>query len=182
MKKIVIITSPLQDNKALQQQIQKKFKRNATFFEVENWNEELSPWEFGQFKGNAIQILEKLKNTYDLSNTILVGYSLAGLFCLWASFQCEIAGIGCCSSSLWYPGFIDYMDKLCLAKAVYLSLGKKEKKARHPLVRSIEMYTNVAYEKLCEQNIPCILEMNDGNHFYEVDKRHLKAIQWLLER
>lgn len=180
MENIVIISSCMQDHENLIKKIESNYDAKVSIFEVEDWNQDLSPWPFNEFGNGADQTLKQLQAAYDLSNTYLIGYSLAGLFCLWASFQCEIKGIGCCSSSLWFENFISYMDRPCYANAVYFSLGKKEKKTRNPLLKNIEVLTEEAYRKIMSKNIPCILEMNNGNHFYEVEMRQWKAIEWLM--
>ena len=89
---------------------------------VENWNDELSPWEapavWGKesFGGNAAdtlhflteQIIPSLKQQYPLPKNvkiILGGYSLAGLFALWASTQTNLFyGVAAASPSVWFPG------------------------------------------------------------------------------
>jgi predicted alpha/beta superfamily hydrolase len=41
---------------------------------------------------------------------IIGGYSLAGLFALWASTRTDLFfGVAAASPSVWFPGFIDYM-------------------------------------------------------------------------
>lgn len=160
---------------------QYKLDIQLSFFKIENWNQELSPWSFNEFGDGAAQTLKVLQNQFDLKNSYLVGYSLAGLFCLWASFQCEIKGVGCCSGSLWFENFLDYTKQSCMANKVYLSLGRKEKKTRHPLMSLIQDKTEEAYEILKNQNIPCIFELKNGNHFFATSERMVDAIQWLIQ-
>ena len=62
---------------------------------VENWNDELSPWKAPavfkneDFGGGAAETLEKiLALCTDPGKTYYIGgYSLAGLFALWAAYQ-----------------------------------------------------------------------------------------------
>ena len=47
----------------------------------------------------------------DKSRTYYIGgYSLAGLFSLWAAYQTDVfSGFAAASPSVWFPGFIEYM-------------------------------------------------------------------------
>ena len=110
---------------------------------INNWNNDLSPWSapavFGKenFGGNADAALkEVLSLCTDRSKAYYIGgYSLAGLFALWAAYQTDIfEGVAAASPSIWFPGFVDYMEKSDLkASKVYLSLGDKEEKVRNLL-------------------------------------------------
>ena len=84
------------------------------FIEINDWNKDLSPWsapsvfgkeDFGS--GAKDTLLEILKLCDDSNkNYYLGGYSLAGLFSLWASFQTnKFKGIASVSGSLWFPNF-----------------------------------------------------------------------------
>ena len=56
----------------------------------------------------------------------IMGYSLAGLFALWAMYQTDIfAGCATCSGSMWYPGFVEYVNSqpTLANKQIYISLG-----------------------------------------------------------
>ena len=74
---------------------------------VESWNDALSPWEapavwgkqgFGGKAGKTLrflteQVIPSLKQQFDLPENIKIilgGYSLAGLFALWASTQTDL--------------------------------------------------------------------------------------------
>ena len=112
---------------------------------VDDWNLDLSPWRspavFGKedFGGGAASLLEEiLRLCSDESKTYyLGGYSLAGLFSLWASYQTDrFAGIAAASPSVWFPGFLPYMkEHENQSRAVYLSLGDKEEKTRNPALK-----------------------------------------------
>ena len=84
---------------------------------VDDWNLDLSPWKAPAVFGNedfgegAASLLEEiLRLCSDESKTYyLGGYSLAGLFSLWASYQTDrFAGIAAASPSVWFPGFLPY--------------------------------------------------------------------------
>ena len=114
---------------------------------VDDWNLDLSPWKAPAVFGNedfgegAASLLEEiLRLCSDESKTYyLGGYSLAGLFSLWASYQTDrFAGIAAASPSVWFPGFLPYMkEHENQSRAVYLSLGDKEEKTRNPVMATV---------------------------------------------
>ena len=90
---------------------------------VKSWNDELSPWKspavWGKesFGGNAAgtlrflteQVIPTLKQQFALPRNVRIvlgGYSLAGLFALWASTQTALfSGVAAASPSVWFPGW-----------------------------------------------------------------------------
>ena len=112
------------------------------------------------------------------------GYSLAGLFALWAAYQTDIfEGVAAASPSIWFPGFVDYMKEHELkAKSVYLSLGDKEEKARNQTMAKVGDCIRWAHEYLQSLQVDVTLEWNQGNHFKDADLRTAKAFSWILGR
>ena len=160
--------------------------------QVNSWNGDLSPWRapavFGKedFGDGAAEMLQGILGLCtDKSRTYyLGGYSLAGLFSLWAAYQTDVfAGIAAASPSMWFPGFLSYMKTHELrTKAVYLSLGDKEQKTRQPLMATVAERIRNVYDLLQARHIPSTLEWNKGNHFQDNDIRTAKAFAWLLEQ
>ena len=159
---------------------------------VNDWNRDLSPWTappvFGNedFGGGAAATLsEVLALCTDPGKTYYIGgYSLAGLFALWAVYQTDVfRGAAAASPSLWFPGFTDYMNGHDIrTDAVYLSLGTKEEKARNRTMASVGDRIREAYRLLQEKQVPCILEWNEGNHFKDPGLRTARAFLWLLKQ
>ena len=157
---------------------------------INNWNNDLSPWEapavFGKenFGGDASRTLgELLKLCDDKGKKYYIGgYSLAGLFALWAAYQTDIFdGVAAASPSMWFPGFDDYMKKNEIkTDTVYLSIGDREEKARNPVMATVGDRIREAHSLLKERNVNCILEWNEGNHFKDADIRTAKAFAWVL--
>ena len=155
---------------------------------VQNWNLDLSPWKapavFGKegFGGGADKTLEEvLKYCSDRDKTYIIGgYSLAGLFALWAAYQTDVfAAVAAASPSIWFPGFVDFMKENEIhSKAVYLSLGDKEERARNPVMASVGTCIREASDILKDKGIKTILEWNQGNHFKDADLRTAKAFAW----
>lgn len=159
-------------------------------FKVNNWNCDLSPWEappvFGYegFGGRAEDTLAKALSYIgdDERKYYIGGYSLAGLFALWAAYRTDIfRGVAAASPSVWFPGFDRFMkdNGICTDK-VYLSLGDREERTRNQVMSSVGDRIREAHRYLNEKGIECILEWNKGNHFKDADLRTAKAFAWLL--
>ena len=161
-------------------------------FKVNDWNKDLSPWnapavfgkaDFGE--GAADTLGEIMKFCEDRTRAYYIGgYSLAGMFALWAGYQIDLfQGIAAASPSMWFPGFIDYMKEHKLtSRHVYLSLGDREEKARNPVMATVGDRIREAYSLITEQNIDSIFEWNEGNHFKDADLRTAKAFSWVMKR
>ena len=157
---------------------------------IDDWNNDLSPWEapavFGKegFGGGASKTLDELLELCgDKSRTYYIGgYSLAGLFALWAAYQTDaFDGVAAASPSMWFPGFVDYMkNNKPINDTVYLSLGKTEEKTRNPVMATVGDRIREAYALLKAEGANCILEWSEGNHFKNVDLRTARAFSWLV--
>ena len=170
-----------------------------------NWNDDLSPWyqnpifkKEPPFAGKADLYLEKLlkkilpeteeyieKTLHKrISYVALTGYSLAGLFALYAATKTScFKRIVSASGSLWYPGFSDYLIQNGVNEnidRVYLSLGDKEALTRHELMSQVKTETLKTYEYL-KDKVDCIFEENEGNHFKDEDLRVCKGIEYILK-
>lgn len=181
-----------QEFKAIKELSDKPFSLVA--FMIKDWNQELTPWTappvFGKvpFGSGAEKTLEfitcqLLPEVQDkIPHLILGGYSLAGLFALWAGYQTDkFEGIATASPSVWYPQWIDFAsENKPLAKSVYLSLGDKEEKAKNPVMAQVGNAIRKQHELLTEQEINTILEWNAGNHFVDSDKRMAKGFAWAI--
>ena len=164
----------------------KDFKLIAV--KVDNWNNDLSPWKAPavsgneDFDGEACRMLEEvLKLTEDKTKTYYIGgYSLAGLFALWAVYQTDVfSGVVAASPSIWFPGFVSYMKANEIkVRNVYLSLGDKEERAKNPTMATVGDCIREAYAWLNEQGVNVVLEWNQGNHFKDADIRTAKGFVW----
>ena len=161
-------------------------------FRVNDWNTELSPWEapavFGKdgFGGKAAETLQEIED-YCKENTktyYIGGYSLAGLFSLWAAYQSELfKGVAAASPSVWFPDFTEFMETHTIkTESVYLSLGDKEEKVKNPVMATVGDRIRIVNELLQEQKVNTILEWNEGNHFKDTEVRTAKAFSWILQQ
>ena len=159
---------------------------------VDSWNNDLSPWKapavFGNedFDGGADNMLQKiLALTGDRDKTYYIGgYSLAGLFSLWAAYQTDVfSGVAAASPSVWFPGFTEYIKKNKIHTGkVYLSLGDREEKTRNPVMSKVGDSIREIYDWYTAKGVNCCLEWNKGNHFKDPDIRTAKAFAWIKNR
>ena len=167
---------------------------------VKNWNDELSPWKspavWGKesFGGNAAgtlrflteQAIPTLKKQFALPENvriILGGYSLAGLFALWASTQTALfSGVAAASPSVWFPGWMGFEQQHPIqTQRVYLSLGDKEERTKNAVMAAVGDNIRTLHSRLAERGTDCTLEWNNGGHFKDADLRTAKAFRWAME-
>ena len=162
-------------------------------YQVENWNHDLSPWEspavFGNedFTGGAENTLSFIMKDIEKENRKKIyigGYSLAGLFALWAVYNADcFDGAAAASPSIWFPDFIDYMQSnLIQTDCIYLSLGDREERTRNPVMAAVGDCIREAHSLLEKDGKNCVLEWNKGNHFKNPDLRTAKAFAWLINQ
>lgn len=172
-------------------------------FRVTDWDQELSPWEapavFGKehfgagAKDTLAYITEMLvpeigrscpsgeKRRYHLG-----GYSLAGLFALWAAYQTELfQGVAAVSPSVWFPQWMTFAEAHAIrTPRVYLSLGDREERTRNSTLAEVGNNIRRQHELMeqAETVGACTLEWNPGNHFVDGEIRMAKGFAWLLRQ
>lgn len=168
-----------------------------------DWNNELSPWKSpalykndGEFSGGADVYLSFLTNKIipaicdstgsKPSYLALAGYSLAGLFALYAAYKTDIfERFVSASGFMWFPSFEEYVKSHNFIKkpdCIYLSLGNTEAKAKNKVLATVQEHTESIFELYKSFKIPVIFELNKGNHFTEAAIRTAKGIKWILEQ
>ncbi len=165
-----------------------------------DWNRDLSPWpappafrKGGAFAGGADAFLQDVLARMAGTERALpcpvrfrwiAGYSLGGLFALWALTRTPLFhGAACASSSLWYPDFLPYLRShppLDPRAAVALSLGDREAATRNPVLAQVETRTRETEAFLKSRGFPCSLRMEEGTHFTDGEGRLLRAVQDLM--
>ena len=162
-------------------------------FEVKDWNRDLSPWEappvFGKipFGGGAAdtlaflteRLLPELRARLGLRDDVKLcvgGYSLAGLFALWAASRTEeFDAVAAASPSVWFPGWLDYCrTHPILAGNVYLSLGDREERTKNPVMARVGDCMR-ELETLLRADHTVTLEWNPGGHFQDPAGRTARA-------
>ena len=148
-----------------------------------NWQKDMCPWDSPaliknekDFIGGADEYLFLLEKEIipraveilgeEPTYYALAGYSLAGLFALYAGYRSSFA-----------------KEKKMLSKAerLYLSLGTEEAKTKHSVLSTIESKTRELVEHYQSSGYCVIFEQNPGNHFCEVEQRIEKGIRWIME-
>ena len=166
---------------------------------IDDWNDSMSPWPadpvFGgePFGGRADGYLSELVGTIipgirsamgDPSETVIAGYSMAGLFALYSVFRTDaFSAAVSASGSLWYPRMAEFMGSNPISgnvSRVYLSLGDKESKTRDRTMSRVRECTEEALAQLSSRGIEAVFEVNPGNHFSEPAKRMARGISWSL--
>ena len=166
-----------------------------------HWDDDLTPWycpplskEDRPCGGKADDWLQTLtheivpqvedglneKPTY----RILTGYSLAGLFAIYAMYHTDLfQRAGSMSGSFWFPDFGAYIQhhEMCIQPdRLYFSLGTKEACTPHPVLRTVQANTESLVKYYQEKGIKTRLEWNPGNHYQEAEQRMVRGIMWLL--
>ena len=170
--------------------------------DIPDWNRDMSPWPADAlsardepFVGGAdtyldllvSEILPAVRASLDAPPawTGIAGYSLAGLFAAYAMYRTDaFARVASASGSLWYPGFPEFARSTAPARMperLYLSLGDKEAKTRHPLMRNVQDATEAFAEHFRNLGVPTTFELNPGNHFADPPGRTARAIAGLLK-
>ncbi|MGI5888219.1 MAG: alpha/beta hydrolase-fold protein [Oscillospiraceae bacterium] len=165
-----------------------------------DWFSDLSPWpapsvgrspSFGgradSFLGavlkNVVPAAESELGTEGLPKCI-AGYSLAGLFAIWAAISSgEFDYAVSASGSMWYPGFTGFVSEASIDpvfKRAYLSLGNKEplSKAFSTAGKDMEAVASMLRGK----GVETFCEWNRGNHFADNELRTAKGIDRILAK
>ena len=116
----------------------------------------------------------------------VAGYSLAGLFSLYAIYRTDLfSRVGSMSGSLWFPGMKEYIlshEPKCRPDCIYFSLGDKESKTRNPVLRSVRQNTEEIQASYQGKGIDTVFQLNPGNHYDHAAERTAAGIAWLLSR
>ena len=116
----------------------------------------------------------------------IVGYSLAGLFALYAIYRTDLfARVGSMSGSLWFPGMKEYLFSHKPKRqpdCIYFSLGDKESKTRNPVLRSVRQNTEEIQAFYQDKGIDTVFQLNPGNHYDHAAERTAAGIAWMVSR
>lgn len=167
--------------------------------QVEHWNDDLSPWPappvwgkqgFGGRAGDTLawlqQAVPSIRQQYSIKEdckVILGGYSLAGLFALWAATQTDtLYGVAAASPSVWFPGWSEYEAAHPMrAQRIYLSLGDREEHTKNQSMAAVGDNIRALHSALTQRGTACTLEWNAGGHFNDADLRTARAFAWTME-
>lgn len=169
----------------------------------EDWNRDLSPWPAQKvFRGGADfagsaeahlrRITEEMIPVIEAQmgvqprRRMIVGYSLAGLFAVYALYRTDaFTDAASVSGSMWYDGFIEFMRENTpqrIPERMYFSLGDREKMTKNTRMARVEDCTEAAAAHFAQLGARVCWEKNPGNHFADGEERMKKAMRFLLER
>ena len=167
--------------------------------QVENWNDDLSPWSappawgkqgFGggaedtlAWLEQAVPSIRRQDSVKEDAKVVLGGYSLAGLFALWAATQTNaLYGVAAASPSVWFPGWPEYEAAHPIqTQRVYLSLGDREEHTKNQPMAAVGDNIRALHSALTQRGKDCRLEWNAGGHFKDADLRTARAFAWVME-
>lgn len=115
----------------------------------------------------------------------IAGYSLAGLFAVYAACRTDVfSRAASISGSLWFPGIREYLFSHAeeqLPDRLYFSLGDKEHRTRNPFLRCVQQNTQEICAFYKGRGVDTVFQLNPGNHFQHAAERTAAGIRWLLE-
>ncbi len=168
-----------------------------------NWDHDMAPWDSPPLtrmdtpcSGGADDFLALLtqKIMPEAEKDIkgepawrgISGYSLAGLFAVYAPYKTELfSRVASMSGSLWFPNIKEYIFGHEFARrpdAVYLSLGDKESKTRNEFLKTTQGNTDEIQKFYAGKGIDSVFVLNPGNHYINAEKRTADGIEWILRK
>lgn len=159
---------------------------------IDDWDNQLTPWSAKglyrsdpDFKGEAPEFLDTL--VHELAPAIekaeglapnqraIGGYSLAGLFSVFAFASCDFfKHVASMSGSFWYEGWTEWLGSLERNKHgsfAYLSLGDKERRAKEKILHRVQDATDFTAETLAKWGATVEHRMVPGTHFDNILER-----------
>ncbi len=196
---LIILNSYAGDGKTVMETVEKLGGKNINLLCISNldWDSDMTPWycppispKDSPCAGGADKylglLLEKIiPKTKEIlngepSHLSIAGYSLAGLFALYALYKTDVFDrVASMSGSLWFPNFKEYIfshEMRRKPKMLYLSLGDKEAKTGNQYIMTVQENTESIVEHYKSIGIDVIWEMNTGNHFKDAALRSAKGI------
>jgi predicted alpha/beta superfamily hydrolase len=200
---LLVQPSARHETASLDEEAQQLAARTAVPFllvtiELTDWTIELLPWpdgnisrdpEAGKHGQDTLQyilqeLLPELQHRYGPLPVILGGYSLGGLFALWASCQTDaFEAVAAASPSVWAHGWLPFAKKhMPQVARIYLSLGDREEKVKNQAIARVGDNLRNYYELLQQQMGPghCTLFWEPGGHFNDNPGRLARAFAWCL--
>ena len=166
--------------------------------ELEDWTIDLMPWPDGNISRDPEagkhgqetlafileDLIPELEQRYGALPVILGGYSLGGLFALWASCQTDrFKAVAAASPSVWIHGWLPFAKKNApMVEAVYLSLGDREEHVKNQAIARVGDNLRAFYDLIQKQLPPecSTLVWEEGGHFNENAGRVARAFAWCM--
>ena len=173
---------------------------NVVTVPVADWGSSLTPWPAealyrgeAPYEGKAQETLAWLLGEampasereagLTPERRAIAGYSLAGLFSLYAFLhEPSFAAAGCLSGSLWYEGWLEHVESLKIPAAgryAFFSLGSKERRGSRPQVKRVQENTERTCALLAGQGLRTDFVLNPGGHLTAINQRTYAGLQAL---
>ena len=194
------------------------------FFDCVEWARALMPWaddavsrdaEVGRHAPDTLRFIEHtllpwLRERFGALPCIIGGYSLGGLFALWAARNTDaFAAVAAASPSLWINGLGEYAaahpilspqatahhslnttlqistpQHITTTTPIHLSLGDREEHCRNQRMKRIGDCVRAEHTLLCQQLSPTAvtLRWHEGGHFGAEAERTAEAFAWCIEQ
>lgn len=114
----------------------------------------------------------------------LAGYSLAGLFALYAAYRTDaFLRFASASGSFWFPGFTDFVKEHPMRvrpEKLYLSLGDRESRTKNPFLAPVAERTAWLHDWYRGKGIDAVYMQESGGHFHEPVLRMARGVHWIL--
>ena len=201
---LIVFHSFSDEGEAVYQELRKQNAPECSFLSISisDWQREMSPWPAAalskdgeSFSGGADVYLKNLlsvilpwatERIHGKASFIgIAGYSLAGLFALYALYKTDVfTRVASMSGSLWFPEIKEFCKENAmkiLPEKLYLSIGDQESKTRHPILQTMQENTEDLLKYFKSMGIETAYEVNPGNHFQDVYFRCAKGILELLQ-
>ena len=180
---------------------------NVVTMPIRDWGDSLTPWPAaGLYRGEpdfggrapetlaelcdlAIPEIERREGLRPTSRAIC-GYSLAGLFALFALIHGDMfSACACLSGSVWYEGWVDRLrtsETDLAGRFAYLSVGTKEKRAARPILQAVQDNMEDCARILEAHGCTVRYQTGPGGHLQFVSERFdagLRTLdEWLFAR
>ena len=120
----------------------------------------------------------------------ICGYSLAGLFALFALMHGDaFSACACISGSVWYEGWVEHLrarDVDLAGRYAFLSIGTKEKRAARPILHAVQDNMEDCARILEDHGCAVRYQTSPGGHLQFVSERFDTGIsaldEWLSAR
>lgn len=166
------------------------------------WNHDIAPWDSPPTFKNADPCTGGADNYLRLLTEEIIpaaekelgsvprwrgiaGYSLAGLFALYAIYQTDLfSRVGSMSGSLWFPGMKEYIfshEPKRWPDRMYFSLGDKESKTKNPILHTVRENTKEICPYYLRRGIGTVFQLTPGNHFVQSVERTAAGIAWIIK-
>lgn len=164
-----------------------------------NWDSDMAPWDApaisktdtpctagaDSYLATLVALTKRIEAVRGAPPfRVLAGYSLAGLFALYAPYKTPIfSRIASVSGSLWFPNIVTFIKTnnfIETPKKIFMSLGDKESNTRNKYLKTTQENTKEIFEYYKTLGIDATFTLNAGNHFNDALGRTARAIITLL--